>query len=165
MLPLDDPRWTELTAGYRVPYDPRPALDKLASGDASAAWEELWQELHHQGDVGEASYASVPHLVRIHAERAVPDWNTHALAATIEFERGRGRNPPLPDWLREGYEAALGRLAEIAMRELPDATDPTLVRCLLTTLALNRGLRTTAEMIADFDEEELEAVRRAYNES
>jgi hypothetical protein len=28
--------------------------------DSSKAWDELWNELHHQRDVGEASYAAVP---------------------------------------------------------------------------------------------------------
>ncbi len=154
-----------MTAGYRVPYDPRPALAGLASGDASSAWKELWQELHHQGDVGEASYASVPHLVRIHAERAAPDWNTYALVATIELARGRGRNPPLPDWLHDGYEGALDLLSEIGMRELPDATDPPLVRSILATLTLEKGLRVTAGLILDFEEDELAAVRRTYDEA
>ena len=54
MLNVDDIRWTKLSGGYRVPYDPRAALRKLASGtEVSEAWKELWQELHHQGDVGE----------------------------------------------------------------------------------------------------------------
>ena len=54
MLNVDDIRWTKLAGGYRVPYDPRAALRKLASGtEVSEAWKELWQELHHQGDVGE----------------------------------------------------------------------------------------------------------------
>lgn len=55
-----------MEGGYRLPYDPRPALDRLATVDVAAAWAELWQELYHQGDVGEASYAAVPELVRLH---------------------------------------------------------------------------------------------------
>ena len=76
-MDLNDARWSELKGGYRIAYDPPPALAKLErdAGDAEA-WEELWNELHHQGDVGEASYASVPELVRIHREHEGRGWNT-----------------------------------------------------------------------------------------
>jgi len=48
----------------------RAGLQRLAAGmDRDAAWAELWQGLHHQGDVCEASYAAVPHLVRIQPDR------------------------------------------------------------------------------------------------
>src|SRR5215469_1203330 len=61
MLGLTDKPWTELIGGYRTAFDPRPALHKLESNvHAKEAWHELWEELHHQGDVGEASYAAVP---------------------------------------------------------------------------------------------------------
>ena len=58
----NEEQWAGLCGGYRTPYDPRNAIGKLREGDAKAAWDELWQELHHQGDVGEASYATVPLL-------------------------------------------------------------------------------------------------------
>jgi hypothetical protein len=80
MLDLSDLRWRQLEGGYRVHYDPRPALARLEQGaDASQAWSESWQELHHQGDVGTASYAAVPHLLRVHGTRDVADWNTYAM--------------------------------------------------------------------------------------
>lgn len=56
MLKLDDPRWSEMEGGYRIPFDPRPLFGKLqANQDVETVWNELWNELHHQGDVGEAS--------------------------------------------------------------------------------------------------------------
>ena len=62
----DDPRWRTLAGGYRTPYAPTPALARFESGTRLAeTWDELWNELHHQGDVGEASYAAVPALVEI----------------------------------------------------------------------------------------------------
>jgi hypothetical protein len=89
MLSFEDSRWNALTAGYRTPIDLRPILQRLESEqDAKQAWDELWQELYHQGDVGEGSFVAVPHLVRIHRLRGVSDWNTYALTATIELARG-----------------------------------------------------------------------------
>ena len=58
---LADDRWPQLRGGYRTPFDPRRLLAELQSNiDSSKAWDELWNELHHQRDVGEASYAAVP---------------------------------------------------------------------------------------------------------
>jgi hypothetical protein len=66
MLDLADPRWEKMSGGYKVPFDPRPLLKKLEKDqDSTETWSELWNELHHQGDVGEASFAAVPQLVRI----------------------------------------------------------------------------------------------------
>ena len=81
MLSFDDERWNHLTGGYKTPFDPRPSLRKLENQDDSvAAWEELWEELHHQGDVGDASYAAVPELVRIHRIKSAADWNLYGLS-------------------------------------------------------------------------------------
>ena len=52
MLGLDDALWKELTGGYKVPLDPRPLLAELEAGHGETAWPELWNELHHPGDVG-----------------------------------------------------------------------------------------------------------------
>jgi hypothetical protein len=72
MLSLDDDRWNQLTGGRRTPCDPRPLLAKLeADDDTKEVLPNLWDELHHQGDVDEASYACVPHLVRIYRQRSV----------------------------------------------------------------------------------------------
>lgn len=87
---MEDEKWIGLEGGYRgCQYDPRPALTRLRAGDESA-WTELWNELHHQGDVGLASYAVVPQLVRIHRDRDIPDWQTYALIGTIEVCRQAG---------------------------------------------------------------------------
>jgi len=59
---------------------------------------------HHQGDVGEASYAAVPHPVRIYHKRAVIDWKTYAIVAVIELARDERKNPEIPQWL-SGYPA------------------------------------------------------------
>jgi hypothetical protein len=53
MLALTDKRWQQMRGGYGVPYDASVPLAKLAAGQA--VWDELWNELHHQGDLGEAA--------------------------------------------------------------------------------------------------------------
>lgn len=162
MMSLDDERWPQLLGGYRVPVDVRPLLSQLESGrDPRAAWDALWQELHHQGDVGEASYAAVPHLVRIHRQRGVVDWNTYAMVATIELVRGRGSNPEVPSWLNEGYQQALRELAETGLRELPHAEGQEANRCILAILALWKGVRIYGRLLLDFSEDEVLVLEKA----
>jgi hypothetical protein len=59
-------------------------------------WTELWDNLHHQGDVGLASYLAVPQLARIGRLKKLFDWNLLALCNVIEQERHRETNPRLP---------------------------------------------------------------------
>src|SRR5690349_23245448 len=113
MLSLTDTRWRFLKGGYRIPYDASNALRRLEEGHA--VWDELWQELHHQGAVGDASYAAVPHLVRICGNATHRGWNLYALAAVIEVERHRKSNPPIPDWLSADYMAAWRDLEKLAL--------------------------------------------------
>ena len=50
MMSMNDPRSESIRDGYRVPYDPRRALNRLRiDANDTAAWAELWNELHHQG--------------------------------------------------------------------------------------------------------------------
>jgi len=155
-MDLDDPRWASLKGGYRLPYDPRPSLHKLEHGDSAEAWGELWNGLHHQGDVGEASYATVPHIVAINERAGTPDWNTFALAATIEEARHDERNPRLPDWLEPAYSDAWGRLVRLALRGLADAKEPNLVRAALAVVAMGKQQLSIGRMALLAEDERLE---------
>ena len=95
-MTLDDPRWKHLEGGYRVAYNPMGALRRFEAGEVqSDIWRELGNELHHQGDVGIASYATIPQLVDLQRRTRKLDWNLYALAATIEGALGA-----LEDYLR-----------------------------------------------------------------
>ena len=163
MLDLADTRWNDLEGGYRVRYDPRRALRHLESGiGAGEAWEELWQGLHHQGDVGTASYAAIPHIVRIHEARGVPDWNTYAILGVIDIARREPRNPMVPEWLTDDYEAAWRNIVPLALADLARSTDPTLVQAALAAIAIAKGLHRTGEVILDFTEDELDEIVLQY---
>src|SRR5205814_458810 len=110
-------------------------------GGNDAVWDELWQELHHQGDVGEASYATVPHLLAIHQERDIPDWQMYAILGTIERCRTERRNPQLPDWLQEAYWATWREITSLGCRDLARTKDETTVRAILGAIAYAKGLR------------------------
>jgi len=153
---FNDPRWTGLHGGYRIPYDPRAAIRAIAEGaGAAAAWQELWNGLHHQGDVGEAFYAAVPHLVRIHADRGVPKPDTYALEATIGDARQHGGgNPEIPAFLREGYDAAWRHLTDMGLRELGAVSAPAAVSAIIAAIAIGKGMPALGRMAMLVDEDE-----------
>ena len=155
MLSFDDPRWTDLEAGYRTPIDLRPLLRQLeTASDPQSAWDSLWEEMYHQGDVGAGSYVAVPHLVRIHLERGAVDWNTYALVASVEVARGVRDNPDVPDWARPDYEAALRQLATTGLAELPRAATPEATRSILAVVAIMFGARTHGRLLIEYSDEE-----------
>jgi hypothetical protein len=163
MVSLDDPKWKQMHGGYRAPYDPTPGLKRLEAGqDQAAVWEEFWNELHHQGDVGEASYAVVPQLLRIAKARQDLDWNFYALVSTIEIERGKKGNPPLPDWLKESYERAWADLLDVGIRDLKRSDDPISTRCILGALAISRGDRRLGAILSCLDESEYDELLDKY---
>jgi hypothetical protein len=129
MLAADDDRRSSLKSAYRKPLDPRALVKKLETeADEEAFWKELWNELHHQGDVGDASYAAVPLLVETHRKRGVADWNTYASVSIIELARTQPQNPPVPAWLSGDYFFALQELCKMGCRELAYANDIDSVR-------------------------------------
>jgi hypothetical protein len=105
--------------------------------------------------VGEASYAAVPHLVRIHSLRGAVDWNTYAIVAIIELARGQRGNPEVPEWLERDYFAAIRELAEIGTSKLSRATAPEDIRAILGILAIAKGARTHGRFLVEYSEEEL----------
>mgnify|MGYP000897751012 CR=1 FL=1 len=149
----DDNRWLELNGGYGTPYDPRGMIRQLVHGDKKAAWEELWQELHHQGDVGEASYAAIPMLVETQETQRASDWNFYALAATIEEARQNPHNPALPNWLASDYGAAWHTLQAMALTELPTATTDELIDSIIAVLAFGKGRAALGRMAMLAEEE------------
>jgi len=156
MLDLDDNRWNELKGGYRIPFDPRPFLARFEAGEVTNDdWYQFWGELYHQGDVGEASYGAVPHLVRIYRQRGQIDYNTYGLVATIELARAQGKNPEVPDWQRQSYFAAIQELALLGLSEIERAKDPEDIRGILSILAIWKGARTYGRFVIDYSEEEL----------
>jgi hypothetical protein len=133
---IEDTRWETLRSAYRSTYDPRGVLRQLAERPSEAAWNELWNELHHQGDVDDASYAAVPVLAEIHRNSRSLGWNCYALCATIEIERHRKANPPLPAWVKSEYE----------------------IRSAMSVVAIAKGMLGLGALIGSLDDSELQEI-------
>jgi hypothetical protein len=151
MPTLDDPRWKDLRGGYRIPYDASVPLRRLEQGED--AWKELWEDLHH--------------LVRIAATWRRRDWHFYGLVSLIEIERHRKRNPPLPSWLVDEYEAAWPEVLRLALGDLTTVEDADSLCSILGAVALARGQLEIGTWITDVDAatiaEDLET-RRGWSE-
>lgn len=152
----DEAFWSSLRCVDGRPYDPRPALEQLRSGDRTA-WREFWGILHRQGRVCGASYAVIPDLVRIHKAEGDADFNTYAFAVMVEDARHRDGNPPPPPAILPDYEEAWRELEALALEEFPRARGKVLVQSMIALLAMARG-RPILARICLFAEEELEAL-------
>lgn len=158
MLSLDDPRWQQLCGGYRIPFDPRPLLIQLERDPSAKNWGLLTEELFHQGDVGESSYAAVPHVVRIALEHSPLNVDALTLIVAIEVARLSAGNPPVPEWLKTGYEAAIERLAREVLIRFEKIENADLVRGALGILAVWKGQTGCARAAVLHSEEELKEI-------
>jgi len=159
MIQLDDKRWKEFDGGYRIPYDASVPLIRLEQAttpkEIDAIFSELWNELHHQGDVGLASYFSLPHLIRIAKEKELFNFNVFGLVATIEIERHRD-NPPLPKEFETEYLQSLrDGIPELVKIGLAKTWDLTLASTVLSALAVSKGHLTMADAISKMEDEKL----------
>ncbi len=155
MDPTSDPKWNELRGGYGIPYDPRPTIAALRADPLNQeSWDTLWNELHHQGDVGDASYAAVLLLIDACGSTS-RDWNFFGLIATIEVGRHQPHNPPIPQWLLPAYETAMARARELALDDLRTTTDPYVIRSTMAVVALAAGERELGTLLAKIDSSEI----------
>ena len=167
-LDLNSPVWKNLEGGYRrTIYDASIALKKLEQADtiqaADLIYQGLWNELHHQGDVGLASYYAVPHLVRIAREKQLVDYNVLGLVSIIEIQRHK-ENPKLPKALTPDYDIAIKELGELAKLAMNQNWTLSLASCALTAIALAKGQLKLANAILNMDsEDQIDEFLEAYS--
>lgn len=164
-MDLKDTRWPCLDGGYRRPYDASRALRCLQICPESGfkdIWDELWNELHHQSDVGLASYAAVLPLVEICAERGILMAQPFSLIAWIENCRRRPGNPALPDWLTDEYFLAQQRAVVYLSGQISMSWPDELTRSYLALVAQMKSQDHLLPFLLEFEADELEKMRAGY---
>jgi len=157
MKKLDDNIWKTLKSGYKVLFDPTGIIKKLEKDkNSEEAWESIWDELHHQGDIGDASYAIVPYLIDIHKRKHFEDWQIYSFVSLIIQESHRKTNPKPPEWIKSDYNKSLEVLLEMAFNDLKNANTEELIRAILGFIALQKGLIKYGSLISSCDESEIE---------
>jgi hypothetical protein len=103
--------------------------------------------IFEEGDVGIASYATVPHITRIIRKRRLLDYKPFALVVVIELARDKGKNPVVPDWLQADYDLALKDIAQDGLENLNEEWDTETLQSVLGLVAILKGNRGLAELI------------------
>jgi len=151
MTSLNDPIWQQLTGGYKHLYDASVILKRLAStnhqSEESVIWEEIWNELHHQGDLGTASYLAIPQIVAIAKSKGIIDSNTFSFIAVVEIERHRETNPDIPPEYTKEYHDALNELPDLVKLIQGESWDGNLASNVLRALAAANSQIKMAEII------------------
>ena len=157
MIPLDSPRWSKLKHCYGLAGDIPPLLRQLerfpASDGESEPWFTLWSSLCHQEDVFPASFAAVPHIVRVLAtdpKRA--DFSFFQLPACIEIGRCR-KSVRVPDDLRESYFEALRELPSLVGAAASRKWSEDVLCCALAAIAAAKGFPAVAEAVLELNSE------------
>jgi hypothetical protein len=155
LLPLDDPRWASFRSGYRRVFDCRPLLQHLRDhGFSARIWDQIWDELHHQGDVGEASYAVLPYLVSHAAPLDQVDVELLVYAYVLEASRQNPdgqKNPEVPPELRDGYAQALAALPSMMIGKTAQDWSEDHVKYFAALVAVTRGHLTLARFWTERD--------------
>ena len=142
-IDLSNEVWKQVNGGYRVPYDASIPIQKLeASQDADeikAIWQELWNELHHQGDVDIASYLALPQIIRIAKRKTLDPVEVLSICGTIEQQRHLGQNPELPTQFNSYYQQGLESLKQYALALLKDGIKGDAQTLALSTIATCSG--------------------------
>jgi len=158
-MELTDKIWKELKGGYKILYDVSIPLGQLENSDddeaISKVWDELWNELHHQGDVGIASYLAVPQLVRIGIKKDLFDWNLLGICSVIEQQRHLVDNPNLPVEFEDYYKKGLSDLKTFVIKNLTNNLDKITSIMALAAIATCDGQIKIGKAILEMEDEDL----------
>lgn len=166
MLALDSKRWSKLSDAYGDASHIPGLLVELQSlpPDADSEAEpyfSLWSALCHQGDIYTASYAAVPHIVRIMgtASERVP-MTLFLLVACIEIARSEGRGPAMPRDLKAEYAAALARIPELVSEAARTKWDHWYCGAAIAAIAAAKGFGQLAEAVLELDPDTIQDIVR-----
>lgn len=156
-LPLDSPRWPQLSHAYGQASDIPSLIHALEASPspehANEPWHSIWSALAHQGDVYSASFAAVPHVVRILAmDPLAADPTYFQFPAIVEAWR-QNKHVTVPADLEDDYSAALSRLPSLIAQAATRHWDQDFLACALAALAAAKGYGNVAEAVIEMNPE------------
>jgi hypothetical protein len=157
VLSLDSPRWVELRQAYGSAENIPPLLGQLdslpASGGDAEPWFSLWSALAHQDTVYSASFAAVPHVVKIlaSAPALAPETYFH-FPAWVEICRAN-KQVEIPEDLRAAYFDALKQLPRLVAEASIRPWEEGFLRCGLAAIAAAKGQPAVAEAALELSPE------------
>jgi hypothetical protein len=165
-MDLDNKIWSNVEGGYKIPYNASRPLRKLRDAtqkdEIENIFAELWENLHHQGDVGLASYLAVPQLVSICIEKKSLDWNFIGLCVLIENSRIEEHNPQLPVEFQDLYFDSLVQFEKYLLLNFKSIADRDALRLTLALFATVNGQPGLGKAIENLDEDLLKEFLEEY---
>lgn len=122
-------RWRELNQAYGTGRDipgllAHAPVERRPSHRPDTIWFELWSSLCPPGTTYSASYAAVPHLLRIAKLPAFRfRFDPLLLIASIELARLEHRGPLIPEDLETDYKECVAEARELAEAAVTHAWD------------------------------------------
>src|SRR5215213_10250912 len=155
MLSLESPKWSELVHAYGEASDIPNLLHQLEamppSNDKTEPWFSIWSSLAHQGDVYSASFAAVPHVVRILAQAPdKADFSYFQFPAWVEICRQK-KSVLVPKDLESDYFSALQRLPSLVAAAANREWNEAFLSSALSAIAAAKGYGTIAEAIQELN--------------
>ncbi|MBT32248.1 MAG: hypothetical protein CMO01_21510 [Thalassobius sp.] len=158
MIALENPIWQSFEGGYRTKYDASIPLKSLEISNNQTEIEELLDELfsklYHQGDVGLASYFTLPHLIRIGIEKQLYNWQIPTLVAIIEIARHK-KNPQIPKEYLIEYKNELKQLTKLIDVNLKTEWKRTYSIAVLSAIAAVNEQIDLAEIILEMESDDI----------
>jgi hypothetical protein len=160
VVPLDSAIWGEVHHCYGPASDIPDQLRRLAEapgpGESEEIWDWLWSALWHQGDIYQASYVAMPHIVAIASKKSWPiHFNFFNLPGSIEFVRAAGRGPSIDGKHESAYFSALRSLLDCAARHIHEQWSEEMTQSIVMALAAIKGHPRLAEAIGFLDRDQI----------
>lgn len=157
MLSLDSKKWSELKHAYGNASDIPNLLRQLETLPSSEGdkepWFSIWSSLAHQGDVYSASFAAVPHVIRV--LRQAPenaDFTYFQFPAWVEVCRQK-HSVEIPKELEADYFSALSELPSLVAASAEREWDSNFLCCALAAIAAAKGFGSVAEAVQEINPE------------
>ena len=155
MLSLESPKWSELVHAYGTASDIPDLLRQLETMPPSEGekepWFSIWSSLAHQGDVYSASFAAVPHVVRILAQAPTQaDFSYFQFPAWVEICRQK-KSVSIPKELETDYFLALRHLPSLVAAAADREWNESFLSCALSAIAAAKGYVTVAETVQELN--------------
>lgn len=157
MLSLTSSRWSELHHAYGAASDIPELLLQLStlpeSNGKAEPWFSLWSALAHQGDVYEASFAAVPHVVDAAATNPLQADSVYfQFPAWVEICRKK-QGIDVPSELSAAYFDALSKLPSLVAAASGRQWDADFLQCALSAIAAAKGQTIVAEAVQELSPE------------
>ncbi len=140
---LDEKIWSTAQGGYRISYNAAKPLRRLKEAsqpeELEQIFDELLENLHHNGTIGLASYLAVPQLISICMEKKSLDPRYLQICVLVEHCRLRNDNPAIPGEYEHYYFDALTQFEKYLLINFKSITDRTSLRLTLALFATLNG--------------------------